>query len=126
MIVRRNRDMASCHRATRLTASTLPAGPVGGPQRLAHAKGVPSSTWRKATNESKTCRTPPSCSSPTEKPPVRTPMTGIFSFAAACASKILSDAHLYAGDRSRPGLRHRAAGIRGEFCQSYGVIPRVT
>jgi hypothetical protein len=72
---------------TRLTTSTLPAGPVGGPQRLAHAKGVPSSTWRKTTNESKTCRTPPSCSSPTEKPPVRTPMTGIFSFAAACASK---------------------------------------
>src|SRR4051794_16598245 len=37
-----------------------------------------------------TCRTPASCSSPMEKPPVRTPMTGIFSLAAACASKIES------------------------------------
>ncbi len=59
-------------------------------QRLAWAKGVPFRAWRKATSESKTCRTPASCSSPTEKPPVRTPRVGILSLPAAWASKIES------------------------------------
>ncbi len=62
-------------RRTRATAANS--------QRLARARAVPSRAYRKATSESKTCSTPASCSSPTEKPPVRTPRVGMPSLAAA-------------------------------------------